>query len=365
MSPTPRHFAVSPVLRPLAQPTITVLHGDETGEELLLEALRVLAAPPLENRLVLEHVDLSLEARRTSANRVVYQAAEMMKSSHFGLKAATVTPEGLGDDIGSPNAILRAEVGGDVIVRTGQRIPGVPPLGGVHSPITVVRMAVDDAYGALEWREGDGTEELAFRTTKISREHCRRVAEFAFVEAGRTGASVFGGPKFTVSRVYEGMLKEEMDAASRRHPDVRYEPQLIDATFALLLTRDDRLVIPALNRDGDILSDLVLALYGTLAGSESLLIGFDDSSRPSLLMAEAPHGTAPALQGRHIANPMAMILAVAALLEHTDDDFLVAFGGQVRAATMASVSAGIRTADLGGHARTEEFTDAVLERLQA
>ena len=342
--------------------TITVLHGDETGEELLVEALRILMVPELTSRLVLEHVDLSLQARRASDNGVVHQAAQMMLASHFGLKAATVTPEGLGE-IESPNAILRDEVGGDVIVRTGRRIPGIPPLGGVHSPITIVRMAVDDAYGALEWREGEGAEELAYRTTKISREHCRRVAEYAFVEAARTGATVFGGPKFTVSKVYEGMLKEEMDAAGRRHPQVRYEPQLIDATFALILMRDDRLVIPALNRDGDILSDLVLALYGTLAGSESLLIGFDDSSRPSLLMAEAPHGTAPALAGRHIANPMAMILAAAALLEHTGDDFLVPFGGKVREATMRAVSDGIRTADLGGDARTEEFTAAVLDRL--
>ena len=346
----------------VAQPTITVLHGDETGEELLVEALRILTVPQLDARLVLEHLDLSLSARRGSDNGVVHQAAKMMQASHFGLKAATVTPTAIGD-IGSPNAILRAEVGGDVIIRTGRRIPGVAPLAGVHSPITIVRMAVDDAYGAIEWRDGEGRDELAFRTTKISREHCRRVAEYAFVEADRTSATVFGGPKFTVSRVYEGLLKEEMDKASLRHPEVRYEPQLIDATFAMILTRDDRLVIPALNRDGDILSDLVLALYGTLAGSESLLIGFDESSRPNLLMAEAPHGTAPALQGRHIANPMAMILAAAAVLEHTDDDFLVQFGGQVRDATMGAVFDGVRTADLGGHARTEEFTAAVLERL--
>ena len=346
----------------VAQPTITVLHGDETGEELLVEALRILTVPQLDARLVLEHLDLSLSARRGSDNGVVHQAAKMMQASHFGLKAATVTPTAIGD-IGSPNAILRAEVGGDVIIRTGRRIPGVAPLAGVHSPITIVRMAVDDAYGAIEWRDGEGRDELAFRTTKISREHCRRVAEYAFVEADRTSATVFGGPKFTVSRVYEGLLKEEMDKASLRHPEVRYEPQLIDATFAMILTRDDRLVIPALNRDGDILSDLVLALYGTLAGSESLLIGFDESSRPNLLMAEAPHGTAPALQGRHIANPMAMILAAAAVLEHTNDDFLVQFGGQVRDATMGAVFDGVRTADLGGHARTEEFTAAVLERL--
>ncbi len=64
-----------------------------------------------------------------------------------GLKAATITPEGR-DDVGSPNAILREKVDGKVIVRTGRRLPGVAPIAGVHHPISVVRMAVDDAYGA-------------------------------------------------------------------------------------------------------------------------------------------------------------------------------------------------------------------------
>ena len=107
---------------------------------------------------------------------------------------------------------------------------------------------------------------------------------------------MFGGPKYTVSPTYEGMLKEEMDAAAERHPDVEYEPQLIDATFALLLASSGApLVIPALNRDGDILSDLVLPLFGSIAGSESLLVAFGDDYAPTALMAEAAHGTAPAL----------------------------------------------------------------------
>ena len=123
-----------------------------------------------------------------------------------------MTPEVAGD-VGSPNRILREEIGGKVIVRTGRRIPGVVPLGGVHSPISVVRMAVGDAYGAEEWREGSGDDEVAFRTERIERGICRAVAEFAFRQAERMGAKVFGGPKYTVSPVYEGMLKEEMDAA--------------------------------------------------------------------------------------------------------------------------------------------------------
>ena len=124
---------------------------------------------------------------------------------------------------------------------------------------------------------------------------------------------MFGGPKFTVSPTYEGMLKEEMDAAAARYPDVPYEPQLIDATFALLIaSTGDPLVIPALNRDGDILSDLVLPLFGSIAGSESMLVAFEgDDLEPTALMAEAAHGTAPSLEGKNVANPMAMILAAA------------------------------------------------------
>jgi isocitrate dehydrogenase (NAD+) len=340
---------------------IVVLEGDQTGQELLEESLRVLAPDVVGIELALPRFDLSLEHRRETGNQVVHEAAAAIRVHGLGLKAATVTPEAR-DDVGSPNRILREEIGGKVIIRTGRRIPGVVPLGGVHAPISVVRMAVGDAYGAKEWREGDGADEVAYRTERIERSVCRAVAEFAFREAARTGAKVFGGPKFTVSPTYEGMLKEEMDAAAARHPDVPYEPQLIDATFALLIaSTGDPLVIPALNRDGDILSDLVLPLFGSIAGSESMLVAFEgDDLEPTALMAEAAHGTAPSLQGRNVANPMAMILAAAALLSQTEAGRTA--GRAIRESALEAVAHGIKTADLGGHATTTEYTDEVIRR---
>ena len=144
-----------------------------------------------------------------------------------------------------------------------------------------------------------------------------------------------------------------------------YEPQLIDATFALLVgSSGDPLVIPSLNRDGDILSDLVLPLFGSIAGSESLLIAFDEDYVPDAIMAEAAHGTAPALEGKNVANPMAMILAGAALLSHGDDDSQQA-GRAIRESALEAVAQGIRTADLGGHASTTEYTDEVIRRVKA
>ena len=343
---------------------IAVLEGDETGQELLEEALRVLTPDVIGLELELRRFDLSLESRRATRNAIVYEAAAAIRETGLGLKAATITPEGR-DDVGSPNRILREEIGGKVIVRTGRRIPGIVPLGGVHAPISIVRMAVGDAYGAKEWREGEGDDEVAFRTERIERRICHAVAEFAFRHAERNGAGVFGGPKFTVSPTYEGMLKEEMDAAAERHPDVPYDPQLIDATFALLIaSTGDPLVIPALNRDGDILSDLVLPLFGSIAGSESLLVAFDDDFVPSAVMVEAAHGTAPSLQGKNVANPMAMILAAAALLGQGDEQAQQA-GRAIREACLEAVADGIRTADLGGHAGTTEFTDEVIRRVRS
>lgn len=346
--------------------TIAVLAGDQTGQELLAEALRVIQPDVIGTELHLQHFDLSLTNRRATDNQVVRDAAAAMVACGHGLKAATITPEAA-DDVGSPNALLRSLIGGKVILRTGRRIPGVTPVGGMHAPMSVVRMAVDDAYGAREWREGSGDDEVAFRTEHISRSTCHAVAEFAFLHAQRTGARVFGGPKYTVSPVYEGMFKEEMDSAAARHKDVEYEPQLIDATYALLLSRGgDALVIPALNRDGDCLSDLVLQLFGSLAGAESLVIGFDsDLSRPQVVMAEAPHGTAPALEGKNIANPMAMILATASLLSFSEDAAGRRASRAIYEAVLECVRSGIKTADLGGHSLTTEMTDAVIAAVRS
>jgi isocitrate dehydrogenase (NAD+) len=347
---------------------IIVLEGDETGQELLDQAIRVLDPAVTKVGVELEHYDLSLENRRKTDNEVVIKAARAMAQSGFGIKAATITPEGA-DDVGSPNRILREEIGGSVIIRTGRRIPGVTPVAGVHYPISVVRMAVGDAYGAKQWREEEDGDEIAYRTERISREVCRAVAEHAFRTARKIHGRVYGGPKWTVSPTYEGMLKEELDEASERHPEVPYQPVLIDATYAGLVSgaADAPLVIPALNRDGDCLSDMVLPLFGSIAGAESVLLSLDDDFEVSTVMAEAPHGTAPGLMGKNVANPMAMLLAAAALLHYIADRGRPEADLASRAmyeAVLEATATGVRTMDLGGTASTSEFTDEVIARVR-
>jgi isocitrate/isopropylmalate dehydrogenase len=347
-------------------PTIVVMHGDETGEELLAQALRILQPAVIRQPLEFVDYDLSLKNRRETKNQVVWDSAAATCKTGLALKAATVTPETAGD-VGSPNAILREALQASVILRTGRRIPQIRPIGGVHAPITIVRMAVDDAYGAKEWRETTETgDEIAWRTSKISRSICRTVAEFTFSHAKQTGAKVFGGPKFTVSATYEGMFKEELDAAAKRYPEVTYQPLLIDATFALLLqSSGEALVIPALNRDGDLLSDMVLQMYGSIAGSESLVMGFDSETfQVKNVMAEAPHGTAPALYGKNIANPMAMILASAALLTYVGTPSADRASRSIYESVFEAIYEEKATPDLGGQMTTSEFTDEIIRKIK-
>lgn len=349
------------------KPRIVVMHGDQTGEELLQQALRVIDPRVIGLEVSFIDFDLSLDNRRATKNQVVDEAAEMMCKTRLGLKAATITP-GDPDDVGSPNALLREKMDGEVILRVGRRIPRILPTAGVHAPIAVVRMAVDDAYGAKEWREKlPNGDEIAYRTSRLRRQVCRIVANFSFRLAERMGARVFGGPKYTVSPLYEGMFKEELDAAAARHPSVPYEPLLIDATFALLLKSGGQsLVIPTLNRDGDLLSDMVLQMFGSIAGSESLVLSFEgDTTEVDVVMAEAPHGTAPALQGKNIANPMAMILAGAALLPYIPGSKADQASRSIYESVFEAVQNGHVTPDLGGSMTTTEFTDEVIERVRS
>src|SRR5436309_11729275 len=168
LSPGPDEL--KPYDPPMTGPTATVavLHGDQTGEELLHDALRVLDRNVIGLEIHRRDFDLSLARRRETRNDVVQDAAAALRECGFGIKAATITPEGAAD-VGSPNAILRKQIDGRVIVRTGRRIPGVRALAGVHSPISVISMAVYDAYGALVSRKRQDLDEWPFRTGTINR----------------------------------------------------------------------------------------------------------------------------------------------------------------------------------------------------
>jgi isocitrate/isopropylmalate dehydrogenase len=108
-----------------------------------------------------------------------------------------------------------------------------------------------------------------------------------------------------------------------------------------------------------------MQLFGTIAGAESVLLAFDQDLTVSCVMAEAPHGTAPRLFGKNVANPMAMILAGAALLSHVPDSRATSASRAIYESVLETVYSGTATSDLGGHASTSEFTDAVIAKVRS
>ena len=110
-----------------------------------------------------------------------------------------------------------------------------------------------------------------------------------------------------------------------------------------------------------------MPMFGSIAGAESILIAFDDDYNTDVAMAEAPHGTAPALQGKDVANPMAMILSCGAVLHYAADRGVSEADRASRAvyeSVLEATAAGVRTVDLGGHATMTEFTSDVVERIR-
>jgi isocitrate/isopropylmalate dehydrogenase len=93
-------------------------------------------------------------------------------------------------------------------------------------------------------------------------------------------------------------------------------------------------------------------------------MSFDDEFNPQVIMAEAPHGTAPSLFGKNVANPMAMILAAASLLTYFGDAKASAASRAIYESVIETVREGVRTSDLGGSSTTSEFTNEVISKVQ-
>jgi isocitrate dehydrogenase (NAD+) len=109
----------------------------------------------------------------------------------------------------------------------------------------------------------------------------------------------------------------------------------------------------------------VLPLFGSIAGAESVLLSFDSDYETRVVMSEAPHGTAPALLGKDIANPMGMLMAGAAVLHYigvAGNHPAHVASRAIYEAVLEAAATGVRTPDLGGHATTSEFTDEVISR---
>ena len=330
---------------------IVLLPGDGIGPEVAAEARLVLEL--LAPDVVLDERLIGAAAIRATGSPLPDETRDACLASVAVLKGPVGDPEFDGADVRPEQGLLGLRAALDTYAN-------LRPAVADSVDVLIVRELVGGLYfGASGVRE-DGT---AFDTCEYTPAQIERVVRRAFrLAQARRGhlTSVDKANVLETSRLWRRIV----DAVAPEYPNVRVEHLLVDNAAMQLASAPERFdVIVTENMFGDILSDLA----GELAGS----LGIAPSVNSSLTqaMAQAAHGSAPDIAGRDIANPIAMILSAAMLLEwlggRHDDDRLAQAAQLIRTAVDTTVAAGTGTGDLGGSASTSGFAAAVAAAIEA
>ncbi len=234
--------------------------------------------------------------------------------------------------------------------------------------LVIVRENTEGFYADRNTVAGTGefmpTPDIAIAMGIITRPAVERIARSAFELAHRRGKKLTIVHKANVLKLTTGLFRDVCREVAQEYPDVTVDDFHIDAMTVHLVRGADRFdVIVTENMFGDILSDLAGEIAGSLGTAPSI------NSSDTHAMAQAAHGSAPDIAGQNVANPIALILSSAMLLDWLgathDDPRLADAAGRVERGVATAVAAGTSTRDLGGKASTTDFTTAVIHGIQA
>jgi isocitrate dehydrogenase (NAD+) len=230
---------------------------------------------------------------------------------------------------------------------------------GVHAPfrnvdLVVVRENTEDLYAGLEHQVTPGVvESIKVITARAS----KRIAKFAFEFARKQGRrSVTAIHKANIMKLSDGLFLKCARDVAKLYPDVAYREQIVDAACMRLVMDPSSFDVLLLeNLYGDIVSDLCAGLVGGLG----VVPGANYGDRGAIF--EAVHGTAPDIAGRGVANPIALILSSAMLLDYIGHPLA---GEKIRKAVGTVLRSGeVLTGDIGGKATTDQMTQAVIQAM--
>ncbi len=332
----------------------TVIPGDGIGPEIVAATLRVLTA--LNAPFEWDEQAAGLAAMQQGDDALPSRTLESIRRTRLALKGPLTTPVGGG--IRSINVRLREEFQLYANLRPARTF--VPGGRFEDIDIVLVRENLEGYYVGYEHYipVGDDPRAVAQSVGINTREGCRRIAEWAFEYAVRHGRKkVTIVHKANILKVLTGLFLDTAREVGEAYQDrLEIEDRIVDNCAMQLVLNPWRFdVILTTNLFGDILSDEIAGLVGGLGMAPGGNIGRDAA------IFEAVHGSAPDIAGRGIANPSALLLASAMMLEHVGDNAGAA--RLRRALELALKDKPTRTPDLGGKSSTEQFTDAVIARL--
>ena len=332
--------------------TITVIRGDGIGPEIMDATLHVLDAMQL--GLSYEYADAGMVALEKHGDLLPAATMDSIRKNKIALKSPLTTPVGGG--FSSINVELRKRFDLYANVRPAKCFPNTKSRfsGGVD--LITVRENTEGAYiGEGQSVSEDG--ETAVLTQKVTRKGSERIVRYAFDLARKTGRKkVTVVHKANILKSTSGLFLKTAREVAAQYPDIECNEMIVDNTCMQLVMKPEQFdIIVTTNLFGDIISDLCAGLVGGLGLAPGANIGTD------VAIFEAVHGSAPDIAGKGVANPCALLLGAAQMLDHLGKPDQAT---RLREAIVATLEArDSLTPDLGGEGNTMSFAKAIASRL--
>jgi len=330
---------------------ITIIKGDGIGPEIMEATLRVL--DQLDLGYVYEYKDAGLAALESHGSLLPDDTLAAIEANQICLKGPLTTPVGKG--FSSINVALRKHFDLYANVRPVVTYEGTKARY-ENIDILTIRENTEGAY-LSDGQTINEDRTVAESKIVVTREASENIVRYAFETAQKAGRKkVTAVHKANIMKTTSGLFLEVAQEMAKDYPEIEFNTLIVDNTCMQLVMNPSQFdVIVTTNLFGDIISDLCAGLVGGLGMAPGANIGRD------VAMFEAVHGSAPDIAGKKIANPTALMLAAAMMIEHLGE---IEKANQIRQAIKTTLLAKDRlTGDLGGSAHTAEFTDAVISRL--
>ena len=333
--------------------TIAVIPGDGIGPEIMTATLRVLDA--LDCGLTYDFVDAGMVALEKHGDLLPKATLDKIAEHKVALKGPLTTP--IGDGFTSVNVTLRRHFDLYANVRPAVSFPGTKSRY-ENIDIITVRENTEGAYRS-EGQTLSADGEIAESVSRNTRKGSSRIVRYAFELAVKKGRKkITAVHKANILKTSSGLFLNVAREIAKEYPQIEFNEMIVDNTCMQLVMRPEQFdVIVTTNLFGDILSDLCAGLVGGLG------LAPGDNIGEHAAIFEAVHGSAPDIAGKGIANPCALLLAAADMLDYMD---MVAKGDQLRQAIRATMTddRDSVTPDVGGKGSTSTFADALVKRIK-
>ena len=335
---------------------ITVAIGDGIGPEIMSQTLRVLEAAGA--ALAPEFIEVGEAVYRAGySSGIGPEAWESLQRTRVLLKAPITTP--LGGGYKSLNVTLRKTLGLYANVRPCRSLHPAVATRHPDLDVVIIRENEEDLYACIEHQQ---TPDVVQCLKLVSRSGCEKIVRFAFEYARRHGRRrITCMTKDNIMKLTDGLFHRVFMEIGRQYPDIAQDHQIIDIGAARLADTPERYdVVVTMNLYGDIISDIVAQLTGSVGLAGSSNVG------DQCALFEAIHGSAPDIAGQNIANPSGLLQAAVLMLGHLGQHEVAA---RIHNAWLCALEDGLHTADIyrAGTSQTKvsttEFADAVIARL--